>query len=257
MKKILYFLGALALMAGFVSCDKEEGEDDGNSKKAKKLTKVVDGSSYYSFVYDESGRCSSYYDSSEEETAKYTYYDGKIVEEVCLPDGDVRVTTTLTLNSDGYVKSMKVENGGAEITVYSYDNQGQLVSETVSDEDGYTRTSKYTWENGNITKVETHEQEDDDESFDLVYFLEYTNSANPTPIENKVGFTIMQFEGDYSTPYTMIGTSLKNLPVGIKYTVFGEEYTSTLTWTLDADGYPTKMLSKERNYESSVEFVWE
>lgn len=262
MKKFIYFLGVLALMAGFVSCEKEEGEDDGNSKKAKKLTKVVDGSSYYSFAYDESGRCSSYYDSAEDETAKYTYYDGKIVEKVCLPDGDVRVTTTLSLNSDGYLKSMKVENGGAEITVFSYDNQGQLVSETVSDEDGYTRMSKYTWENGNITKAETHEQEDG-WSYDMTILFEYTNSENLTPIENKVGFTIMQFNNVYnapytiSTPYAMIGASLKNLPVGLKYKDLSEELTSTITWTMDAEGYPTKMLSKEGYNENSVEFVWE
>lgn len=257
MKKILYFLGALALMAGFVSCDKEEGEDDGNSKKAKKLTKVVDGSSYYSFVYDESGRCSSYTDEVGE-TAKYTYGDGKIIEEVCLPDGEVRVTTSLTLNSDGYIKSKKVENGGAEITVYSYDKEGQLLSVTDSDEDGYSYVVNFTWENGNVTKVETREQENG-ESYDMTILFEYTNSENLTPIENKVGFTMMQIEdGKYSTPYYLLGVALKNLPVEIKYMESGKEFASlNVIWTFDADGYPTKMLSKEGYNENSVEFVWE
>lgn len=255
MKKILYFLGVLALMAGFVSCDKEEGEDEVPST-GKKLKKVIDGEYYYDFVYDSEGRCTSYTDEVGE-TAKYTYGDGKIIEEVCLPDGEVRVTTSLTLNSDGYIKSKKVENGGAEITVYSYDKEGQLLSVTDSDEDGYSYVVNFTWENGNVTKVETHEQENG-ESYDLTILFEYTNSENLTPIENKVGFTMMQIEdGKYSTPYYLSGVALKNLPVEIKYMESGKEFASlNVIWTFDADGYPTKMLSEGYN-ENSVEFVWE
>ncbi|MEE1083260.1 MAG: DUF4595 domain-containing protein [Paludibacteraceae bacterium] len=268
MKKFLCFFGIFALIAGFVTSCGDDDDDDGNGTSGgknvpqKKLRKLNDGNDSWEYVYDKEGRCSFYteYDHNEPvEKINYKYEDNKIIEECCRLDGAVRSTITIILDSNGNIESETTENGGSsDKTVYAYDNQGHLISETCTDDDGYCRITTYTWENGNISKVETHENNSGYEYKQTMY-VEYTNSNYATPLENKAGFNWSQIDDGFISPYYFgtLGASLKNLPVAIKYVEEERQETQTLTWTFDGDGYPVKVVSNLSSDVNSIEFVWE
>ena len=90
-------------------------------------------------------------------------------------------------------------------------------------------------------------------------YYEYTNDNYSSAIENKVGFNALQIEDGFISPYYFgtFGTSLKNLPVAIKYVEEERQETQTLTWTFDGDGYPVKVVSTLSSDVNSIEFVWE
>ena len=266
MKKLVYFFGIFALIAGFVtSCGDDDDDDEGNGNSGvktvsqKKLKKLVDDNYYWEYTYDKDGRCTSYsefYQNEPSEKANYKYEGNKIIEECCLLDGEVRSTTTVIINPNGYIESETTENGGAsDNTVYTYDNQGHLISKSYSDEesDG-TRVTTYTWENGNVSKIEVKDIYEGEES-EYVMYYEYTNSNYSSAIDNKAGFNALQIEDDIISPcyFGTVGVSMKNLPVSIKC----DDETQTLTWTLDGDGYPVKVTSKLGSDVDSIEFVWE
>ncbi|MBR6596522.1 MAG: DUF4595 domain-containing protein [Paludibacteraceae bacterium] len=270
MKKFLCFFGIFALIAGFVtSCGDDDDDDDGNGTPGgktvsqKKLKKLVDGNESWEYVYDKDGRCTSYteFDHNQPvEKINYKYESNKIIEESCLLDGSVRCTTTILFNSNGYIESETTENGGSsDNTVYTYDNQGHLISENYTDEESdETRVTTYTWENGNVTKVEVKEIYEGEES-EYVMYYEYTNDNYTSAIENKVGFNVLQIEDGFISPYYLgtLGASLKNLPVAIKYEGEERNDVQTLTWTFDGDGYPVKVVSKNVFDVDTLEFVWE
>ena len=269
MKKLVYFFGIFALIAGFVtSCGDDDDDDEGNGNSGgktvsqKKLKKLVEDNYYWEYTYDKDGRCTSYsefYQNEPNEKANYKYEGNKIIEECCLLDGEVRSTITVIINPNGYIESKTTENGGSsDKTVYAYDNQGHLISETCTDDDGYCRITTYTWENGNISKVETHENNSGYEYKQTMY-VEYTNSNYATPLENKAGFNWSQIDDGFILPYYFGtgGVALKNLPVAIKYEEEERNDVQTLTWTFDGDGYPVKVVSKNVFDVDTLEFVWE
>lgn len=269
MKKFLCFFGIFALIAGFVTSCGDHDDDDGNGTPGgktvsqKKLKKLVDGIRSWEYVYDKDGKCTSYtdfYQNQPNENTNYKYDGNKIVEECSLLDDSVRCTTTILFNSNGYIESETTENGGSsDNTVYTYDNQGHLISENYTDEESdETRVTTYTWENGNVTKVEVKEIYEGEES-EYVMYYEYTNDNYTSAIENKVGFNALQIEDGFISPYYFgtLGASLKNLPVTIKYVEEEHQETQTLTWTFDGDGYPVKVVSNFSYDVNSIEFVWE
>ena len=270
MKKLVYFFGIFALIAGFVtSCGDDDDDDEGNGNSGgktvsqKKLKKLVEDNYYWEYTYDKDGRCTSYsefYQKEPSEKANYKYEGNKIIEECCLLDGEVRSTITVIINPNGYIESETTENGGAsDNTVYTYDNQGHLISESYSDEESdETRVTTYTWENGNVSKIEVKDIYEGEES-EYVMYYEYTNSNYSSAIDNKAGFNALQIEDGFISPYYFgtVGVSMKNLPVSIKYDGEERHETQTLTWTLDGDGYPVKVTSKLGSDVDSIEFVWE
>lgn len=269
MKKFLCFFGIFALIAGFVtSCGDDDDDDDGNGTPGgktvsqKKLKKLVDGNESWEYVYDKDGRCTSYteFDHNQPvEKINYKYESNKIIEESCLLDGTVRSTITIILDSNGKIESETCENGGSfDKTVYAYDNQGQLISESYSDEEsGETSVTTYTWENGNVSKIEVRANYNGDE-YNVSMSLEYTNSTYATALENKVGFNWSQMEDGFISQYlNATGKTLKNLPVAIKYEGEERNDVQTLTWTFDGDGYPVKVVSKNVFDVDTLEFVWE
>ena len=269
MKKLVYFFGIFALIAGFVtSCGDDDDDDEGNGNSGgktvsqKKLKKLVDDNYYWEYTYDKDGRFASYsefYQNEPSENANYKYESNKIIEECCLLDGTVRCVTTINLDSNGYIESETTENGGSfDKTVYSYDNQGHLISEKYTDEEsGELETITYTWENGNISKVAVKNIYGGAES-EYVRYFEYTNSSYTSPVENKVGINMLQISDGFISPfYSAGGVALKNLPVTIKYEGEDMHDVQTLTWTLDADGYPVKVTTKNGFDVDSIEFVWE
>ncbi len=269
MKKLVYFFGIFALIAGFVtSCGDDDDDDEGNGSNGgsnsvvqKKLAKVVvDGYDSYEFKYDNDGKCTSFLDLENNqliETTNFKYEGNKIVEECCLLDGTVRVTTTIILNSKGYVESVTRVNGGSETTMYEYDNQGRLISESYTDEDGESVVKTYTWENGNISKVDVHEK-DGDNDFRHSLYIGYTNSAYPNGIENKAGINYTQFDDEFVSPYYKVaGVALDKLPLTVKYSIDEGSAVQTITWTLDSDGYPIRSVSDYGSDKDTFEFVWE
>lgn len=269
MKKFLCFFGIFALIAGFVtSCGDDDDDDDGNGTPGgktvsqKKLKKLVDGNESWEYVYDKDGRCTSYtdfYQNQPNEKTNYKYDGSKIVEECSLLDDTVRCTTTILFNSKGYIESESTEKDGtSDNTVYTYDNQGHLISESYTDDEEYNRTVTYTWENGNVSKIEVKEISEGVE-YGFVRYYEYTNSNYSSPIDNKVGFNALQIEDGFVSPYYFgtVGASMKNLPVAIRYEGEEQNDVQTLTWTFDGDGYPVKVVSKNVFDVDTLEFVWE
>ncbi len=268
MKKLVYFFGIFALIAGLVtSCGDDDDDDEGNGNSGgktvsqKKLKKLVEDNYYWEYTYDKDGRCTSYsefYQNQFSEKTNYKYEGNKIVEECYEQDGEVRTTTTILFNSKGYVESVTTDNSGSlETMLYEYDNQGHLISEKYSDDDGDTRISTYTWENGNISKIETREKHGESEYGSDIY-LEYTNDSYPNGIENKVRINYLEMDDEFLSPYLRsAGVAIKKLPVTLKY--IGDERSSlqTLTWTLDSDGYPIKIVSGYDSDTDTFEFVWE
>lgn len=262
MKKIICLSGILAMLAGFVtSCNKDESDNDEKKAAVKKqLVKMVDIHFLYEFVYDNEGKCTSYieyHDETISEKVNYKYEGNTTIEECCLDDGTVRVTTTMTYNSNGYLESEDVDNGGdTEKTVYTYNDLGQLISSNTSDPEGYSASSTYTWENGNVTKVHCKEVEDEYEyEYDVIY--NYTNTTYTTPIENKAGLSIHQIINSFRPHYSKMGVATKSLPVSIAYEYNGiVDRTDTMDWTLDGYDYPTKMILKSNKPTNITELTW-
>lgn len=249
------------MIAGFVtSCDKEETE--GNVSSSKKLVKVEEANYSYELIYDKDGKCTSYVEYEKNvkgETTTFKYEGNKIVEETFLEDGDLRVTTTMTFNSNGYLETSTVVNGesGAEKTVYEYDNAGQLISEKTDDEeDDYHTVTTYEWKDGNIVKASIVETEDG-ESYSYSVNFAYTNASTTTPIENKVGVTVGQIQDGFYPMSAKMGKAPKNFPVTLTYVAEEGKVVTTLTWEFDGDGYPTKLSDKSGNNTSIMTLTWE
>ena len=270
MKKLVYFFGIFALIAGLVtSCSKDDddegkGEGEGNTVVQKKLKRAAWGGDIYDLTYGPDNRCSSimfFYEDIVQRYNLYKYEGEKWIEEKYEADSSIYSTNTITFNSLGYLESENEVgvDGDASTTTYTYNNQGHLISMSYTSSRGqnssYSYSINYEWKNGNVTKmamVSIDESVEDKE----VYYLEYTNDKHATPIENKVGYTILNIDDNFEPQYLKAGVTLKNLPVHIKFEEDGKKQEYDILWDLDRDGYPLRM-KVDMEYRNDFVYTWE
>lgn len=157
----------------------------------------------------------------------------------------------MQLNSDGFVShALQVYNDGDEDTWdFGYNKDGQLnyLRRTDNDEDLFEIT-EMTYSAGNIVKVKEYETNkngelDGDEGSS--YTIEYATSTSAL-IANKGAimlfddlFNIDMDEMGIAYYAGLLGKATKNLPILLKSD--HSDYTYTYNWTIDANGFPTKL----------------
>ena len=198
-------------------------------------------------------------------------------------DGDV-TDLNLQLNSDGYVAFCKsIDHAGTpdadEFTwEMKYDTDGHLIEMRRSESDG--ELTKIIYKDGDVVATSTQSFLDyggEDLNGDGKITNEdiwpdteiyYTTDENTTPIENKG--CLMMFdelldvdmdEMIYAYYGGMLGTATKHLPLrkhapysfgsdGFKFSDYD------FKWTLNSNGYPTEMVTKDHWDEDKYTFTW-
>lgn len=272
MKKFLYFLGILALIAGLVSsCNKDDENENENKpsipqKRIAKLVKFpgdLDEESSTIYEYDDKGRCisSTYTYDGKVGKENYTYEGNTMTKTMYTYYGDTSITI-YSYNSKGYLESIKREGEHDSFTcTYKYDNEGYLISETEAN-DFNTSTTTFEWKNGDIIKIKEYHKNSKYERIDSM-IIKYTNQGHPTPITNTAKLSVMEsvYYFDIDPIYSNFGVSPKHLPVHIiestaavevdtatdtyTFTDYTEEY--SMEWVLDGDQYPITLKYKDED----------
>ncbi|MBO4603608.1 MAG: hypothetical protein J5651_10670 [Salinivirgaceae bacterium] len=240
MKKLLNYGMIACLMAAFVFAGCKKDDDDENAETVntlpKKVTKIVETIEY---IFDETI-----------ETSIYNYYfdeNGRLTKDEYFRNGELKESDTYqyTENSIKYDDvTCSVEKGRIsqlahdnQLVKFNYSADGYLLSYSYSHKyEGKTYTSdlKYTYENGNIVKIENDEYGD-------LYIVEYSygNTLNNLNVD-------LFFIYEDMMPFTgYFGKRVKNLPssmVGKSIEDGKTEVDKTTTFTYIYDGeYLTKI----------------
>ena len=217
----------------FNSCsDDDDNDDTGNPTK---LVKSIKDGDITTFEYDSQNRVSkSIWDKggtgsssgSSYVTSTFVYENNKIIvtKKNVLDPSDTDVMT-LYLN-DGYLTKMKESD---YYETYTYSN-GYLSTIVYSDDD---YTESFIWENGNITRIVGIWENGTAE-----WTYEYGDIANNLNVDSYI-------LAEYFPK--MKGTRSKNFPISCRsiYRSYGsitDDDTYSYSYTLDADGYPTKII---------------
>lgn len=212
---------------------------------AGQVTKIEDEYAVAEFKYGSFTRATTY-------QVMLTQYDKSNPNE--------KSVIYMQLNAQGYASRILETYSDSNETdsfEFGYNADGQLTSMKRSEGDNEVTTITYT--NGNITKVSV---KDDESTTPDVTEFSYTSAKVTTPIVNKGG--IMFFDSVFDVDLDemeiayyagLLGKATKNLPVGSK----DGDYTSTFTWTLNAEQLPIKMVatySWSTEYSDTYEIKW-
>ena len=262
---------SLAVCMGLSSCSDDKDEPNGGGEAGKVATAYENGVPSQigdvKLTVGADGRVTSMRDEDDEcnVTIKYgavsraTNYDGTITISEWDEDGDI--VFYFQLNDKGFIKyALEIESdGGQEEWWFNYnaDNQLNYMKRT----EGDNEVTNITYADGNITSVKM--RDDNDEGGD------WTISYGTTKIENKgclmlfdETFGIDMDEMKYGYIAGLLGKATKNLPASNHYVGHNSDWdsedTETYTWTLNANGFPTKLVSTETpgNYTEDMTFVW-
>lgn len=247
MKKLLLAIAACALTSGASAATKQlisYGESN------YPLTKVS---------YDESGRLTSI----EDDTDTYTFDYGKVAQKTLLLTRKEKnyneVTVyTFTLNDEGnVVKATETENGKVDETYYTFEYADGYMVNYKQIRPDEVEESKITYSEGKITKIENIDgasaSENDTETF------EYGNVAylgNLPVFDGVFGIDLDDLEFAFMAGY--MGKAPSELPVkSVDTSMYGSD-TTTYDWTVDADGYVTKLEEKEADssWSEIIVFNW-
>lgn len=258
MKNLIYILGLFTISASlFSSCDKDD-DNEGNGETSfqymttsqKRLVSVTENNLTYYYDYDSFGRMIK--SSKGDNTAIMDYkFDGNQFTAIYdFENGYYIFSTNGELNSKGFIQTENEDNYGKSL--YSYDKEDHLISIKYTEEEEEEEVL-FTWENGNVVKVVDKLDEEGN------YRLIYTNDEVTTPIENKVSVNLCIITGRIGEMFAaraLYGKGFKNLPVG---RIDDRGDTLSYNWTLDAEGYPTKLTKKYQgsSYPNYYTFTWE
>jgi uncharacterized lipoprotein YehR (DUF1307 family) len=174
----------------------------------------------------------------------------------------------MEIGSDGFVKhcSETEEDGDIESWDFRYTKEGNL--NYMKRSEGGNEITTITYTDGNITKTSTISEDEPDVNSE--YNIYYTSDAIKTPLENKgclmlfdATFGIDMDEMDFAYYAGLLGKATKNLP--IRYTSqstisgIASEDTRDFSWSVNSNGYPTKLSMKSLNDYTTNEdkvFVW-
>lgn len=202
--------------------------------------------SYYSdaaFTYDSQGRMTAYHCEGLDCTFSYEPWS---ISEVISYSGTRAVYDNIKLDANGFVVSCDnrwYEDGDAVDedvirATFEYDEEGHLLCEkgVAVNDDTESWTITYTWEDGNLVKVESVESyEFDGRPMKDYETLEYTYDTDKYPNANiyfyadtEAGTGSLFFEFPCCFYAGLLGRASKNIPVGWTDTMkFGDEPSSS------------------------------
>lgn len=271
--KFLKFI--VMAVIGIVSCtsisscshDKDESSGGESVKPsnvfANGMPKQVGG---IEITCGESGRVNEIHNTNEDVIVLFDYESYSRAEnyDLCMmiKAGDMIGfdTFNIQLNGAGFAKYCKQieENGDIEEWWFEYNSEGQLTKMKRSE--GDNEVTEITYLDSNITSVKMR-SEDDRNGGD--YVVEY----GTPPVENKgcimmwdECFGIDMDEMNYAYFAGLLGMPTKNLPTVCKLSrpANGENvWVANFSWTLNENGMPTKLVSKntEGDNETTI-FKW-
>ena len=282
MRKLLNFVWflAIALSAAIAltACSKNSDGPDGGEDKGKVevnptkvfvngMPKIVDGSV---FTRDFKGRLSSIYNKEENVLIAFAYTSSilgtKDVPNVVMTvtDGDERTVYNLFLNKDGFVKYCDEidyeKKGNTPKTTtwnFEYNSDGQLIK-AVQSKDGVKTSSTIAYNDGDAVETVTMSEKDGKETDH--YRIYYTSKKVTSPIENRgcimsfdvaLGLDLDHLHGAYYAG--MLGKATKHLPI---YNMDKDNDKTTLDWTFNDNGFPTKIVVKDDEGREESNIVW-
>ncbi len=257
MKKILYLLVAL-LPLWCVSCSDDDDDEPGKTKDGKRLiAKITEVDRYndddrteITFDYDKNARLEKFIEKyhsgdylEDEISIIFSYSSDKIIGKMTEKwEGEIgNHTATFILNGQGYISEYEIKwgplevEGGIESGTFAYNNKGQLIEETYTEDEYIDEKSyEYIWNNDELVKV--IEKED---SWTTTYSYFYTDQ------ENKVNFDFNRLLGRGSMFYLealgyMGKFSSRNLPKKCE----GRE----VSYKFDDEGYPVEIKHDDSIY---------
>ncbi|HWI90254.1 MAG TPA: hypothetical protein VNT20_03220 [Flavisolibacter sp.] len=244
-----HFLVALIALTSLVACKKEKGNDntgDGGSNPGspgvlKRIIETKGGqTTTYNFSYDASKRLSSIISTNNSEAMAFTYANDGNVTKIENKEGNERNVMDITYS-----------NGIPVSATYKSFEKDQAQNETLTEQ----YSLQYTVENAQVTKIKMIVPADpanDEEGYELDYNLSYQN-GNLTKIETVGDFAFSAsftygnkkpaFPAFFKYALDPAGFSLeffsKNDLLTMHYDYPGTELDNTITnvYTYDANGY--------------------
>lgn len=219
---------AVVVSMGLASCGNDDDDNGGGSlAKGKRLVSIAEIEHYTTettFTYDADGKL-----------VKAT--NGNTTDEFAWGENSINITEHYSRYEDDKTFVSLANNkissyiaGSGEDGSCTYSGN-KLVK---------VRHGEYTWENGNITKFKTG----DDDTYTCTY---YTDKVNKHPIVDIEALRLYYAIGglEYGDEWllvahpSLIGTTNKNL---LKSVVGNDGWTRSYEYELDKDGYPTKIV---------------
>lgn len=242
---------AVLIMASVTACSDGDDDDDNpnTGNQSEKLIKKIteDYGSYYQLAY--SGKKLSsfkYYDWEGDLETNITFsYSGNTATMSERYD-EYEYKVNFKLNDKGYITSIS-DAGGYIDGSCTYNSDGYITKLTSSEDDGdyySSNTTVFTYANGNRTKaVETSIDEEDEYTETRIYtYNEYENKS----MLNFVGYD--EFDYFLYTTTGFLGKAPKNLVSKVEITTdnyWEEDRTYYYTYELDEEGYVTKIHERE------------
>ena len=191
------------------------------------------------------------------------YITMKVINDKNTPDKETYIYD-MELNEQGFVKYAEQTHleseGNIETYKFNYDSDGHLIYIESADGMGENPSIQYTnitYKDGNIIETSSSSS---DEPGKITHVISYTSDKVSKLIENKG--SIMYFDetfdvdmDDFSYAYYagLLGKATKNLPVKCN-SANSSNY--EFAWTLDNNGYPTKLVTDDGVSESDVSIEW-
>ena len=251
-------LFAFALCANFISCTKDDPEDNGyaNEKKLTKISVVSDGIEMekYTFSYSDDGKIRRteriYNLTAKPDTIGHDFmWAENTVTVYSVPDDYLKVsvnTTSVLSLENGLVKSEAVQNEGA--CIYAYNSSNRLVNVTMRNE--VLRT--INWDNDKLLSFSNNTGFNDEGAFTYNgksckkgYFPFYADIM-------KLGKCPLLFMAHPE----LAGLRIKQLPATLQWRDI-ESTQMPMTYKFDEEGYVTELFLNFGDSGASYILTWE
>lgn len=231
---------AMVMSIGFVACSSDDDDNNGGGSitSGKKLVRISydSGHETINFIYGEDGklaRASKNYNGN----SKYIDLDwsGNTIT-LTSHESWHEYTETCTITLDNGKISKTTDGNETYKAIYS----GNYLSKIIAGD-----INEYTWENGNIVKLQV-DNEGDIDNYTCTYYTDMPNKHSVFDLD------VLRFDNAISAEYsyllimahpTLLGLSNKNL---LKSVTGNDGYTLYYTYELDNDGYPIKITETEK-----------
>lgn len=237
---------ALIMSVGFVACSSSDDDDNnggGSITSGKKLMSINYDAETINFVYGEDGKLdqTTYIDKYNERYSGSINYswNGNTITATKKENGR---TNSYTIKlQDGKISSTNAIDGYVEAITYS----GNYIKEI----EGYF-SDKYTWENGNITKI--------DDNINITYYTDKVNKHSSIIDVSVLNLDHASFDlNDLIMAHpNLVGTSNQNLIKSVTYTDTSHDGTANYSYELDKDGYPTKITETDGSDTTVYTLTW-
>lgn len=211
------------------------------------------------FLYNQEGQLYRVVEGNKTATITYDAADrSKMTLDVEDTGYGISEKYDITLDDAGNaVKAVCTANYGTETYTFSY-TDGRLSGVRIDDtEHGVTDTETIaiTYTDGNITRINYTYSDDptDNETAEYTY-SGVANTGNLRLLNSLYGIDMDNLE--YVAQAGHMGLAPAGLPTGIKFIDSDGVQSGNVTWTLDSDGYPTRLNAAGNNRDYIV-FTWE